>query len=199
MPDAQVADPGAKADLLRYLQGAREALLWKLDGLSDYDVRRPMTRTGTNLLGVVKHVASVEAGYLGDCFGRPFPQQFPWFAPDAEPNADFWATPEESRTDLVDLYHRVWAHSDATVAALALDTVGEVSWWPEERRHPTLHRVLVHITTETHRHAGHADIVRELIDGAAGLRLEAPLLPTSADDAWWESYRERLEQVARDA
>ena len=101
--------PDAKADLLRYLQGAREALLWKLDGLSEYDVRRPVTPTGTNLLGLVKHVASVEAGYLGDTFGRPFPEPLEWM--DSEPNADMWATPDESREDIVSLYRRVWQHA----------------------------------------------------------------------------------------
>ena len=85
-----VSDP--KEILESYLQRGREALLWKLEGLSEYDAHRPTTGTGTNLLGIVKHVASVEAGYLGDCFGRPFEQKFPWFAPDAEPNADFVAT-----------------------------------------------------------------------------------------------------------
>ena len=88
-----VSDP--KADLHRYLRSAREALLWKLDGLSEYDSRRPLTPTGTNLLGLVKHVASVEAEYLGDCFGRPFGEPLPWFEEDAEANADMWATPEE--------------------------------------------------------------------------------------------------------
>ena len=65
-----------------------------------------MTPTGTNLLGLVKHVASVEAGYLGDVFGRPFPEPLPWFDEDAEPNADMWATADESRDDIVGLYHR---------------------------------------------------------------------------------------------
>ena len=91
------SDP--KADLHRYLQIAREALLWKLDGLSEYDIRRPMVPTGTNLLGLVKHVASVELGYLGDTFGRPSGEPLPWFAEDAEPNADMWATADESRED----------------------------------------------------------------------------------------------------
>ncbi len=57
-----------KADLQRYLQTAREALLWKLEGLDEYDARRPLTPTGTNLLGLVKHAAGVEVGYFGDCF-----------------------------------------------------------------------------------------------------------------------------------
>jgi uncharacterized damage-inducible protein DinB len=186
-----------KADLKRYLQIARDALLWKLEGLNEYDVRRPLVRTGTNLLGVVKHVASVEAGYLGDCFGRPFPEPLPWFDDDAEPNADMWATAEESREQIIGLYHRVWAHSDATVDALELDAMGEVPWWSEGNREVTLHRILVHITTETHRHAGQADIVRELIDGAAGLRADNDNLPPN-DDAWWSGYRHRLEQIARE-
>jgi uncharacterized damage-inducible protein DinB len=187
-----------KAVLHRYLQTARDALLWKLDGLSEYDARRPLTPTGTNLLGVVKHVASVEAGYLCDTFGRPYPEPFPWFAEDAEPNADMWATADESRETIVALYHRVWQHSDATIDALPLDASGQVAWWPEERSQVTLHQILVHVIAETNRHAGHADIVRELIDGAAGLRDGNDNLP-SVDEAWWRDYRDRLEQVAQEA
>jgi hypothetical protein len=63
----------AKTDLQRYLQDAREALLWKLDGLSEYDIRRPLVPTGTNLLGLIKHQAGVELGYFGDTFGGPGP------------------------------------------------------------------------------------------------------------------------------
>lgn len=187
----------AKADLHRYLQVAREALLWKLEGTSEYDARRPLVPTGTNLLGLVKHLAGVEAGYFGSVFGRPFPEPLPWFADDAEPNADMWATAEESRDDVIGLYRRVWSHADATITELDLDTIGTVPWWPKDRRDVSLHRILVHVTTETHRHAGHADIVRELIDGAAGLREGNDNL-APGDDAWWAAYRERLEQVARE-
>jgi uncharacterized damage-inducible protein DinB len=187
-----------KEDLHRYLQEARDAMLWKLDGLSEYDVRRPMTRTGTNLLGLVKHLASVELGYFGDTFGRPSGEPLPWFEDDAEPNADMWATPDESRDYLVSLYRRAWAHADATIDSLPLDAVGHVPWWPEERREVTLHRILVHMIAETHRHAGHADIVRELIDGVVGLRtVNDNMAP--GDVTWWESYRSRLERVARGA
>ncbi len=189
------SDP--KADLHRYLQSAREALLWKLEGLSEHDVRRPMTPTGTNLLGIVKHVASVELGYFGDCFDRPSGEPLPWFEDGAEPNADMWATAEESRDDVVALYHRAWTHADATIEALPLETTGHVEWWTEEP-HPTLHRLLVHMVAETHRHAGHADIVRELIDGAAGLRAGNDNL-APGDAAWWQDYRERLERVAEEA
>jgi Protein of unknown function (DUF664) len=132
------SDP--KADLRRYLQAGREALLWKLDGLSEYDIRRPMVPTGTNLLGIVKHVASVEAGYFGETFGRLFEEPLPWLDDDAEPNADMWATAEESREQIVGLYRRVWAHSDATIDTLPLDAVGQVPWWPPDRREVTLHR-----------------------------------------------------------
>ncbi len=190
------ADP--KADLHRYLQVAREALLWKLDGLGEYDVRRPMVATGTNLLGLVKHVASVEAGYLGETFGRPFGEPLPWLDQDAEPNADMWATEDESREQMVGLYHRVWAHSDATVDSLPLDAVGHVPWWPLERREVTLHRILVHVIAETHRHAGHADVVRELVDGAVGLRPDNDNM-APGDDAWWEDYRSRLQRAAQAA
>lgn len=189
-------EPDPKTSLHRYLQTAREALLWKLDGLSDYDVRRPMTPTGTNLLGLVKHVASVELGYFGDVFGRPSGVPLPWFDEDAEPNADMWATASESRQEIIDLYRRAWEHSDATIHALDLDAAGQVPWWPEERRDVTLHLILVHMTAETNRHAGHADIVRELIDGAAGLRADNDNL-APVDAGWWVSYRERLEAVAR--
>lgn len=189
---------GPKADLQRYLQTAREALLWKLEGLSEYDIRRPLTPTGTNLLGLVKHVASVELGYFGDTFGRPSGEPLPWFREDAEPNADMWATANESREQIVGLYHRAWAHSDATIAALALEAIGRVPWWPEDRGEVTLHRILVHVIAETERHAGHADIVRELIDGAAGLRNGNDNMPP-VDRAWWVNYRSRLEHAAREA
>lgn len=187
-----------KADLRRYLQVAREALLWKLDGLSEYDVRRPMVPTGTNLLGLVKHGASVEAGYFGETFDRPFEEPLPWYEDGAEPNADMWATSEESREQIVGLYHRVWAHSDATIEALPLEAIGRVSWWPPDRRQVTLHRILVHMIAETHRHAGHADIIRELIDGAVGLR-EGNDNMAPGDREWWNSHRDRLERAAREA
>lgn len=195
---AGMSGPDPKADLHRYLQVAREALLWKLDGLSEYDVRRPLVPTGTNLLGLVKHVASVEAGYFGDTFGRPFDQPLPWLDDDAEPNADMWATPEQTREQIVDLYHRVWAHSDATIEALGLEDTGHVPWWPAERNGVTLHRILLHMVAETNRHAGHADIVRELIDGAVGLR-DGNDNMAPGDRDWWVDYRERLEQAARAA
>jgi hypothetical protein len=76
-----------------------------------------------------------------------------------------------------------------------VDATGRVPWWPQERRDATLHRLLVHTATETHRHAGHADIVRELVDGATGLRDGSSNMP-AADQTWWAGYRDRLQSVA---
>lgn len=187
-----------KSDLHRYLQMARESVVWKLEGLPEYDVRRPLTPTATNLLGIVKHLAVVESGYFGFVFDRPFTETQEWYADDSEPNADMWTRPDESRESILDLYRRVWAHSDATIEALPLDAMGRVPWWAEDRRDTTLHRMLLHMIAETHRHAGHADIVREMIDGAAGLRREALNLP-DGDATWWAAYRGRVEAAARDA
>ncbi|MEU5368801.1 DinB family protein [Streptomyces sp. NPDC005951] len=187
-----------KADLQRYLQSARDALLWKLEGLSEYDVRRPLTPTGTNLLGLVKHAAGVELGYFGETFGRPFGEVVPAFGDDAEANQDMWATADESREDILALHRRVTEHADATLAELPLDAVGRVAWWPEERNRVTLHQILVHVISDLQRHAGHADVVRELVDGAVGLRSGNDNMPPGGR-AWWEGYRRRLEQAARDA
>ncbi len=188
----------SKTVLHRYLQRGRDALLWKLDGLLEYDIRRPMVPTGTNLLGLVKHCTGVEIGYFGDTFGRPFAESFPWMEDDAEPNADMWATADESRHDIVDLYRRVWAHSDVTIDTIPLDGQGRVPWWPDDRSEVTLSTILVHVIADTDRHAGHADIVRELIDGAAGLRADNDNM-APGDAAWWQEYRSRLERAAREA
>lgn len=192
------APKNAPKDVLqRYLVAAREALLWKLDGLSEYDVRRPLTPTGTNLLGLVKHVGSVSAEYFGSVFERPFPEPLPWYAEGAEENADMWATPEESREQIVGLYQRVWQHADATIAALDLDSPGHVPWWGE-RSAVTLQQILVHMVAEINRHAGHADIVREQIDESVGRSEHVSNLPDH-DAAWWKAYRDRLEEAARTA
>jgi uncharacterized damage-inducible protein DinB len=190
------SDP--KNDLHRYLREARDAVLWKLSGLSEYDVRRPLVPTGTNLLGLVKHLATVEWGHFGAAFGRPFAQRLRWVFEETEPNADLWATADETREEIVDLYRRIAAHSDTVIEALPLDAVGHVPWWPPEHSEVTLHRILVHTIAEAHRHAGHADLVRELIDGAAGFSDGGAML-AERDAAWWAQRRERLERVARAA
>ncbi len=208
--EVQEAPPGArivamseaeeKATLRHYLENARGALLWKLEGLSDYDIRRPMTPTGTNLLGLVKHCAGVEAVYFGSVLDRPFPRQddLDWHeGDDAELGGDFYATAAESREQVTVFYRRVWAHADVTVAELPLATRGTVRWWPEDRRNPTLHTLLVHTLQEIARHAGHADIIRESIDGAAGLREDLSNLPDEASTAAWKRHYDKLERIAQ--
>ncbi|MFE9421967.1 DinB family protein [Kitasatospora sp. NPDC006697] len=185
-----------KQELRGHLQEARDVLVWKLDGLTEAEIRRPLTPTGTNLLGLVKHLAGVELLYLGFVFGRHYQEPVPWFRPDLGPDAfapdtDKWATAEESREFVTGVYRDAWRHADATLAALPLDTVGFVPWWPREYGPATLHRVAVHLIAETSRHAGHADIVRELIDGSAGYQQDRRQLP-SEEPGWWQAHRAKL-------
>jgi hypothetical protein len=107
------------------------------------------------------------------------------------------ATPEESRAEIVALYRRAWQHADETITALPLDAAGRVPWWGDHGA-VTLHHILVHVTAETQRQAGHADIVRELIDGAAGLLEGRDNMPPG-DQKWWRGYRDRVEEAARSA
>jgi len=159
-------DEFAKEYLHGELRDARQAVLWKLDGLGEYDVRRPLTGTGTNLLGLVKHLSVWEARYFGEVFGRPFPEPLARWDGSESRGADLWATEQETREEITNLYRRVWEHSDATITELDIDSPGHVPWWP--RPDVTLFNVLVHMLTETSRHAGHADILREQLDGATG-------------------------------
>jgi uncharacterized damage-inducible protein DinB len=188
------SDP--KADLHRYLQQARDAILWKLDGLSEYDIRRPLVPTATNLLGVVKHLTGVEFVYFGTTFGRPSADELPWSEDD--PMSDMYAAAGESRDQITGLYKKAWAHSDVTIEALPLNAPGRVPHWRGERGEVTLHRIMVHVIADSHRHAGHADIVRELIDGAVGLRQDSDNMPPGGQE-WWRDYRDRVERAAREA
>ncbi|MFI5583453.1 DinB family protein [Amycolatopsis sp. NPDC051758] len=160
-----MTDNDAKTYLHDELRWIREAVLSKLDGLNEYDVRRPLTATGTNLLGLVKHLSTWEARYFGEVFGRPFPEPLP------ARGTDMWATEDETRAEIVERYRRVWAHSDTTIAGLELDSAGHVPWWP--RPDVTLFKVLVTFLTEINRHAGHADILREQLDGTVGMDAES--------------------------
>jgi hypothetical protein len=190
-------DAFAKDYLHSDLRDVRATMVWKLEGLSEYDVRRPLTATGTNLLGLVKHLSNTEARYFGVVFGRPFPERLPWWGDDDfEPFADMWATADESRAEIVDRYRRVWEHSDATITALDIDARGHVPWWP--RPDVKLFNVMVHVLTESNRHAGHADIVREQLDGTVGTDAANTLLQ-GFDSSYWSDHRAKIEQAARAA
>lgn len=182
-----------KAELHRKLQASRATLLSKLDGLSEYDRRRPVTPTGTNLLGLVKHLAGLEYGYLGESFGRPAPETLSWVEDGSIwQGADMWARPDESSEYIIGLYGRACAHADRVIADLDLDAPGSVAHWPEDRRNTTLGVLLIRMVAETAQHAGHADIVRELIDGKGGPDQDA------LDEPGWREYLARV-QAAADA
>jgi hypothetical protein len=191
-----VIDEFAKEYLLENLEWAREAMLGKLDGLSEYDVRRPLTVTGTNFLGLVKHLTLTETWYLGDVFGRPFPEPLPRWDDEAAVRDSMWATEHETRAEIIGCYRRACAHSDATVNALPIDAPGHVPWWP--RPGVKLFNSMVHVLTETSRHTGHVDILREQLDGTVGAGAQGTPLH-GHDAAHWESYRATIEQAARAA
>lgn len=187
-----------KAVLQHYLARQRADLVGKLDGLGEYDARRPLTPTGTNLLGVVKHVASVQLGYLGEVFDRPSGIDLAWSADDALPDADLWCPADERREDVIALHHASAAHADGVVAELPLDAPGDVPWWGSDGPPVTLHLVLVHLCVETARHAGHADVLRELLDGAAGGRPgDGNLTDRSVEE--WAAHRAAVEAAAVEA
>lgn len=150
-----------KESLQASLDRHRDVVLWKIDGVDDDDLRGPVMPSGTSLLGMVKHLAAVEYGWFCLTFGR---ETEPLPFDDDDENADFRVEPHESTRDIVDFYRRACAAADDVIAALPLDTTG-TSWAGET---VSMRWVLIHMIEETARHAGHFDIVRELIDGATG-------------------------------
>jgi hypothetical protein len=181
-----------KAELQRNLQASRAGLLSKLEGLTEHDLRRPVTPTGTNLLGLVKHLAGLEYGYLGESFDRPPPETMSWIEDGSIwDGADMWARADETSEYLIGLYQRACAHADQTVDEFDLLTPGRVAHWPEDRRDTTLGVLLIRMVGETAQHAGHADIVREVIDGRGGPDHDAVL-----DESGWQKYVARIQAAA---
>ncbi|ADB34291.1 protein of unknown function DUF664 [Kribbella flavida DSM 17836] len=160
---------GVKEELWAGLRAAREANLRKAEGLSEYDLRRPMTASGTNLLGVLKHLGGMECGYLGETFGRDLDRVIPGDE-DWEGAADLWARPDESAGFIVDWYREACAHADATIAMLELDAPGWVGHWDEGHQATTLGAMMVRVLGEECRHGGQLDVVRELVDGTGDAR-----------------------------
>lgn len=175
-----------------YLQGARDVLVWKMDGLTERQVRLPLTPTGTNLLGLVKHAANTEVIYFGSVFGRHWPAPDELVQPD-DPDAlaGFYAHAHESREQIIDLYQRVQAFADETIASLPLEAVGHVPHWGNAEM--TLLEALIHKTSDLQRHAGHADILREQLDGKVGLLPNASNQPDGVD---WQTHTDRLTALA---
>jgi Protein of unknown function (DUF664) len=152
---------GEKESLHVSLDRHRDAVLWKLEGLDDASLRRAMTPSGTNLLGLVKHLASVEYGWFCDTFGRAS-ESLPF--DEADPEADLRVRPHETTEDILAFYGRARAAADRVIDELDLEDTG-TAWFGDA---VSLRWVLIHMVEETARHAGHVDIVRELIDGLTG-------------------------------
>lgn len=191
---AEMDDP--KAVLHHYLRQSRHALVWKLDCLDERQARMPRTPTGTNLLGAVKHCLNVEAGYFGPTFGRDFPSPEELVPMDAfyvDPQVDWYATADETKDGLVDLYRRVWAFADQTITDLPLDAPGRVPWWGPSQQDVTLQRIMVHVIYDLSRHAGHLDILREQHDGATGWQPDRSNVPDGYD---WSAYVAKLTALA---
>ncbi|MDO9455975.1 DinB family protein [Nocardioides sp.] len=182
----------AKARLHQDLRQARAAVLDRLKGLSDYDVRRPLTPTGTNFLGLVKHLATWESRYLGNVMGRPCPEPIPAWDDRSARGNDMWATELESRSHVLALFERVTAHSDATINELPLDAPGHVPWWHAD---VTLLDVVAHLIGETRQHAGHADVLRELLDGEIGSGRHTSTVED--DELFWKQRWAEVDRVAR--
>lgn len=183
---------GIGEDLLNYLQQSRDGVLRGLDGLGEYDARRPLTPSGSNVLGLVKHLTGCELLYLGDCVGRPAALRLPWVEDGSIwEGADMWVSAEQSRADIVGWYQQACAHSDRSVTELALDTPAHVPHWPAEHADTTLGRLLVRMVAETAQHAGQIDILRESVDGRGGADQDE-----IGDQAFWARYVARIEQAA---
>jgi hypothetical protein len=157
-----VPSTGAEKESLHSsLDRHRDVVVWKVQGLGDDQLRRQLVPSGTTLLGLVKHLAAVEYGWFCETFGRPT-EPLPF--DDDDPDADLRVAPGESAEDVLAFYRRAREAADSVIIGLGLDDVGH-AWFGET---VTLRWVLIHMIEETARHAGHMDILRELIDGRTG-------------------------------
>lgn len=162
-------DDGMGDPLRRYLQDGRDSVMRALTGLSEYDARRPLTSTGTNILGLVKHLVGIERSYLGVCVGRPPAFTLPWEEDGSIwHGADMWVRADESRDYIVGLYHQIWLNSDASIDALPLEIEAYVHWWKEGTRHPSFGSLITRVVAKTAQHGGHAEILHEGLDDEAG-------------------------------
>jgi hypothetical protein len=182
--------------LQHYLQRAADGLLLKTEGLSERELRMPRTPTGTSIIGIVKHCANVTWGYLGLTVGRRFPDEHlmvPYDAYDADPQADWYATESETCQGLIELYRSSVAFGVETIGTLPLDQTGRVPWWPADWAPATVEHLAVRVIDDTSRHAGQADILRELHDGAVGLHPDNDNIPAGYD---WPAYVAKLTALA---
>jgi hypothetical protein len=182
-----------KARLHDSLRGARATTLSKYEGLTEYDLRRPLTPTGSNLLGILRHLGGIEHAYLCEAFDRalpPPPMPADW---DEElwHNGDMWVRPTESSAGVLDWYRAACERADETIQMLDFDSPGEVAHWEVGNRSTTLGDMMVIVLGEECRHGGHIDVVRELIDGRAGADHAA-----FGDPDKWRAYVAKVQAAA---
>lgn len=166
-PIERVPAPFVESDERRALSASldyhRATILMKLDGLDEEQVRRPMVPTGLTLLGIVKHLEAVEHGWFQVRFAGSS-ETYLYSTPD-DLDADFRIEEDETTQEIVDRYVEACDQSRSIVAgASSLDELFEAP----RRGDCDLRWLLLHMIEETARHNGHADILRELIDGVTG-------------------------------
>jgi hypothetical protein len=164
LPEDELPAVPERETLEGFLEYFRVVIERKLVGVSLEDASRPMVPSGTNLLGIVKHLGYVERGWFQMGFAGEPALPVPWT--DEDPDADFRIEPGETIESVVGWYRRQWERSvEISSAAESLDQI-------ERRTGPrgghSLRWILIHMIEETARHAGHMDILREQIDGALG-------------------------------
>ncbi|WP_172806311.1 DinB family protein [Aeromicrobium choanae] len=177
---------------LHYLQRGHRAVLRAVHGVEEYDARRPLTPTGTNLLGLVKHLAIVELEYVASCAGFRSDLGTPWESTtEEEDDSDLWLAADESAQAVIDLYVAVGEHTARACAELPEDSPAKVPWWSEPDT--TFDHLLVHLVSETAQHAGHLEILREGLDGQGDSWDESR---SERDAAWWAALNERITAAA---
>lgn len=145
--------------LLRFLNKMRNAVVATTDGLTDEQLRTPGVPSGTNLIGIIQHLTGVERHWF----------QLVFLGEGVECNKSMDVPAGVTRAEVVDAYREACARSDEIVHACPdLSTLSAIAN-PGEDEQDALRRIVAHMIEETGRHAGHADILRELIDGATDL------------------------------
>jgi uncharacterized damage-inducible protein DinB len=146
---------GDESDTLRaLLQYQRESVVRKVSGLDETAARRSLVGSGTTLLWLVKHLTRAETVWIAHRF-----------AGTDDPVPDDTVQPDDTLASAVAAYQDTWCRVDAIVTAASLD---EPCRNLRDGAPVNLRWVLAHLLEETARHAGHADILRELIDGQTG-------------------------------
>lgn len=151
---------GEKESLHAALERHRDAIMWKIDGLDDEQLRRRVLPSGLSPIGLLKHLGAVEYGWFCATFGRPH-EPLPF---DDDPDADLTVADDESCADIVAFYERARTAANDAVDDIDLDATG-TAWFGDE---VSMRWVMIHMLEELARHAGHMDVMRELIDGRTG-------------------------------